>query len=78
MGTVLPDVLTGTKIRTFDVDRGMAYQNADLSKEAREIQANIRSAQRNKAMTESAREKFIEGQQEKLRRLGERRTDLNQ
>lgn len=78
MGTVLPDVLTGTKIRTFDVDRGMAYQNADLSKEAKEIQANIRSAQRNKAMTESAREKFIEGQQEKLRRLGERRTDLNQ
>ena len=78
MGTVLPDVLTGTKIRSFDVDRGMAYQNADLNKEAREIQANIRSAQRNKAMTESAREKFIEGQQEKLRRLGERRTDLNQ
>ena len=56
----------------------MSYKNAALNKEAQEIKANIRSAQRNKAMTESAREKFIEGQQEKLRRLGERRTDLNQ
>jgi len=78
MGTVLPDVMTGTKIRTFDPQRGMDYQDAQLTKESQEIKANIRSAYRNQSMTESARQSYIEGQQEKLRRIGERRLELNQ
>ena len=78
MATVLPDVMTGTKIRSFDPQRGLAYQAGDLDKEEREIRANIRSAGKNKAMTEEARQRYIEGQQEKLRRLGERRSELNQ
>lgn len=78
MATVLPDVMTGTKIRSFDPQRGLAYQAGDLDKEEREIRANIRSAGKNKAMTEEARQRYIEGQQEKLRRLGERRAELNE
>lgn len=78
MGTVLPDVLTGTKIRSFDPQRGMAYQDGDLDKEEREIRANIRSAGKNKSMKDESRQRYIEGQQDKLRRLGERRNEVNQ
>lgn len=78
MATVLPDVLTGTKIRTVDPQRGMAYQNAALDKEAQEIRANIRAAGRNKSMTDKSRQAYIDEQTEKLRMLGERRVELNQ
>jgi len=78
MATVLPDVLTGTKIRTVDPQRGMAYQNAALDKEAQEIRANIRAAGRNKSMTDKSRQAYIDEQTEKLRLLGERRVELNQ
>lgn len=78
MGTVLPDVLTGTKIRAVDPQRGMAYQNASLDKEAQEIRANIKAAGRNKSMSDSSRQAYIEEQTDKLRLLGEKRSDLNQ
>lgn len=76
--TVIPDVLTGTKIRSFDVDKNMAYKNTDLDKEAAEIRANIKAANKNRSMSESFRERYIESQQEKLNRIGEKRMEINQ
>lgn len=69
----IADVFTGTKIRSFDTERGIGYQQAGLSREEQEIRANIRSATRNQAMSSSARESYIAGQEKKLERLREQR-----
>lgn len=76
LATALLDVSTGTKIRSFDPERGKDIQESGLNKEFREIQANIRSAQRNKAMTESARESYIAEQQAKQDVLKKKRDEL--
>ena len=73
--TVL-DVFTGTKIRSFDPDRGIDYRAAGLQKEAQEIQANISSAHRDKSMTPGSKDRFITAQQEKLNELRRRNEEL--
>lgn len=76
--TTLPDVLTGTKIRSFDPERGLEYQGAALGKEEREIRANIRSAGRNQSMSEGAKAKYVQEQQDKLRELSRKREELRE
>jgi hypothetical protein len=77
LSTSLLDVATGTKIRSFDPERGIDMKEYGLNKEANEIQANIRSAGRNKAMSESARESYIADQRNKLDELKRKRDQLN-
>jgi hypothetical protein len=73
--TVL-DVFTGTKIRSFDPERGVDYQAAALQKEAKEIGANISSAQRNQAMTPDSKGRYIASQQDKLLELRKKNEEL--
>lgn len=73
--TVL-DVFTGTKIRSFDPERGIDYQAAGLQKEAKEIGANISSANRNQAMTPDSKGRYIASQQDKLMELRKKNEEL--
>lgn len=73
--TVL-DVFTGTKIRSFDPERGIDYQAAGLQKEAKEIGANISSANRNQAMTPDSKGRYIASQQDKLEELRKKNEEL--
>ncbi|OYY54248.1 MAG: hypothetical protein B7Y55_08555, partial [Polynucleobacter sp. 35-46-207] len=75
--TVL-DVFTGTKIRSFDPERGVDYQAAGLQKEAREISANISSAQRNQGMTPDSKGRYIASQQDKLMELRKKNEKLRE
>lgn len=70
LSLALLDVAGGTKIRSFDPQRGKDFKQYETGKERREIQANIRSAQRNKAMTPGARAEYVNEQRAKLQRLG--------
>lgn len=70
------DVFTGTKIRSFDPERGIDYQAAGLQKEAKEIGANISSANRNQAMTPDSKGRYIASQQDKLMELRKRNEEL--
>jgi hypothetical protein len=76
LSTTLPDVLTGTKIRAVDPERGIEYKKADIAKEVREIQANIRSANRNQSMTADSRERYNQEQRGKLDELRKQREAL--
>jgi len=76
LSTTLPDVLTGTKIRAVDPERGIEYKRADIAKEEREIRANIRSANRNQSMTNDSRERFNQEQRDKLDTLRTKRDAL--
>lgn len=76
LSTTLPDVLTGTKIRAVDPERGLEYKRADIAKEVREIQANIRSANRNQSMTADSRERYNQEQRDKLDELRKQREAL--
>lgn len=78
MSTTLPDVLTGTKIRSFDPERGVEYQGAGIGKEEKEVRANIRSANRNQSLTENARARYVADQQRKLEELRQKREELRQ
>lgn len=73
--TVL-DVFTGTKIRSFDPERGIDYQAAGLQKEAKEISANISSANRNQGMTPDSKGRYIASQQDKIRELQRKNEEL--
>ncbi|MBU3551393.1 LPD5 domain-containing protein [Polynucleobacter sp. MWH-Berg-3C6] len=73
--TVL-DVFTGTKIRSFDPERGIDYQAAGIQKEAKEIGANISSAQRNQGMTPDSKGRYIASQQDKLNELRKKNEEL--
>ena len=76
LSTTLPDVLTGTKIRAVDPERGIEYKRADIAKEVREIQSNIRSANRNQSMTSDSRERYNQEQRDKLDELRKQREAL--
>ncbi len=76
LSTTLPDVFTGTKIRAVDPERGVEYKKADIAKEVREIQANIRSANRNQSMTADSRERYNQEQRDKLDELRKQREAL--
>lgn len=70
LGTAFLDVFGGTKIRSFDPQRGKEFESYAQGKERREIQANIRSAMRNKSMSAKAREEYVSAQRAKLKNLG--------
>ena len=72
----LLDVFSGTKIRSFDPERGIDYQAAGIQKEAKEISANISSAQRNQGMTPDSKGRYIASQQEKLKELQRKNEEL--
>jgi hypothetical protein len=72
----LLDVFTGIKIRSFDPERGIDYQAAGLQKEAKEISANISSANRNQGMTPDSKGRYIASQQDKLNELRKKNEDL--
>ncbi len=76
--TTLLDVFTGTKIRSFDPQRGVEYQGAGVSKEEKEIRANIRSANNNQSMTEGSRARYLAEQDRKLEELRQKREELRQ
>ncbi len=76
LSTTLPDVFTGTKIRAVDPERGIEYKRSDIAKEVREIQANIRSANRNQSMTADSRERYNQEQRDKLDELRKQREAL--
>jgi hypothetical protein len=76
LSTTLPDVFTGTKIRAVDPERGLEYKRADIAKEVREVQANIRSANRNQSMTADSRERYNQEQRDKLDELRKQREAL--
>jgi len=76
LSTTLPDVFTGTKIRAVDPERGIEYKRADIAKEVREIQSNIRSANRNQSMTSDSRERYNQEQRDKLDELKKQREAL--
>lgn len=76
LSTTLPDVLTGTKIRSFDPQRNLGYQAAAIRKEESEVRANIRSAEDNNSMTDAARSVYIERQRRKLDDLSRQRQEL--
>lgn len=76
LSTTLPDVLTGTKIRAVDPERGIEYKRADIAKEEREIRANMRSANRNQSMTSDSRERYNQEQRDKLDTLRTKRGEL--
>lgn len=72
------DVFTGTKIRSFDPERGIDYQAAGIQKEAKEIGANISSAQRNQGMTPDSKGRYIASQQDKLIELRKKNEKLRE
>lgn len=78
LAPTLLDVFTGTKIRSFDPERGLDYQAAGLQKEAKEIGANISSAQRNQGMTPDSKGRYIASQQDKLEELRKKNEKLRQ
>lgn len=74
----LLDVFTGTKIRAFDPERGVDLQDAALLKEVKEIKANVASANRNRSMSEAARNTYIAEQEAKMQELERRHNALRQ
>lgn len=76
LATTLPDVLTGTKIRAFDPERGIDYQRAAIAREEKEVRANMRSADRNQSMTEDSRARYNQRQRDKLDELRKRKEEL--
>jgi GGDEF domain-containing protein len=76
LSTALLDVSTGTKIRSFDPEHGIDFKRFQLKKEHEEIQANIRSAARNKSMTPDARRDYIDRQREKMTELAKKQSEL--
>jgi hypothetical protein len=77
LGLALLDVAGGTKIRASDPARNKDFREYELDRERKEIMSNIRSAQRNKAMTPDKKQDYIERQREKLQEVTRRRQELN-
>ncbi|HVW64236.1 MAG TPA: hypothetical protein VHB01_04415 [Nitrosospira sp.] len=76
LGFALLDVAGGTKIRSFDPERSKDFKEYEIDKERKEVNANIRSANRNRAMTEAKRQRYVAEQREKLEELTRKREAL--
>jgi hypothetical protein len=72
------DVTGIGKIRTFDPEKSLDYKRAAIGREEKEIRANIRSAGRNRSMTEDTRTDFLERQQDKLDALKKKKEELRE
>lgn len=72
------DVTGIGKIRTFDPEKSLDYKGAALGREEKEIRANIRSAGRNRSMTEDTREDYLERQRDKLEKLKRKKEELRE
>lgn len=76
--TTALDVTGIAKIRTVDTEKSLDYKGAAISREEKEIRANIRAAGRNKSMSESTREEFLAKQRDKLEVLKRKKEELRE